>query len=127
MGGMKMLARNLRQQGFPARIEHRARLGLAAAMSFAMGLAMTGAHADAISDFYTGKTMTIIVGADSGGGYDAQGRLMSRHIAKFIPGNPTVIVQNMPGAGSLTAANQLYNLSPKDGTFMGLMQRGVFS
>jgi tripartite-type tricarboxylate transporter receptor subunit TctC len=86
-----------------------------------------GARADAVSDFYTGKTLTIVVGADSGGGYDAQGRLMSRHIGRFIPGNPTVIVQNMPGAGSLTAANQLYNVSPKDGTIMGLLQRGVFS
>src|SRR4051812_17635953 len=85
----------------------RCALSLAAMLSLSFSL--DGARADAISDFYTGKTMTIIVGADSGGGYDAQGRLMSRHIARFIPGNPTVIVQNMPGAGSLTAANQIYN------------------
>lgn len=85
------------------------------------------AHADAVSDFYAGKTMTVIVGADSGGGYDAQARLMARHIGRFIPGAPTAIVQNMPGAGSLLAANNLYNISPKDGTFIGLMQRGVLS
>jgi len=90
-------------------------------------MAGVAARADAVSDFFTGKTITIIVGADSGGGYDAQGRLMARHIGRFIPGNPSVVVQNMPGAGSLTAANQIYNVSPKDGTTMGLLQRGVFS
>jgi tripartite-type tricarboxylate transporter receptor subunit TctC len=98
----------------------------AASVTLAL-LAAGSARADALSDFYTGKTITVIVGADSGGGYDAQGRLMARHIGRFIPGNPTAIVQNMPGAGSLTAANQLYNVSPKDGTVMGLLQRGVFS
>ncbi|MDB5649010.1 MAG: tripartite tricarboxylate transporter family receptor [Hyphomicrobiales bacterium] len=85
------------------------------------------ARADAVEDFYTGKTMTIIVGADAGGGYDAQARLMSRHLGRFIPGHPTMIVQNMPGAGSLLAANNLYNIAPRDGTFIGLMQRGVLS
>jgi tripartite-type tricarboxylate transporter receptor subunit TctC len=85
------------------------------------------ARADAVEDFYTGKTMTVIVGADAGGGYDAQARLMSRHLGRFIPGHPTMIVQNMPGAGSLLAANNLYNIAPKDGTFIGLMQRGVLS
>ncbi len=99
--------------------------GCAAALTLLIGAAP--AHADALSDFYTGKTMTIIVGADAGGGYDAQARLMARHIGRFIPGSPTVIVQNMPGAGSLLAANNLYNISPKDGTFLGLMQRGVLS
>lgn len=105
------------------------RLSFAVAM-FGAGLcamATGAARADAVSDFYSGKTITIVVGADAGGGYDAQARLMSRHIGRFLPGNPTVIVQNMPGAGSLLAANNLYNIAPKDGTFMGLMQRGVFS
>ncbi|MDB5643737.1 MAG: tripartite tricarboxylate transporter family receptor [Hyphomicrobiales bacterium] len=111
-----------------ARTSNAPRIGLAAAsLAASLALSSGAARADAVSDFYTGKTITIIVGADSGGGYDAQGRLMSRHIGRFIPGNPTVIVQNMPGAGSLTAANQLYNVSPKDGTMMGLLQRGVFS
>jgi tripartite-type tricarboxylate transporter receptor subunit TctC len=103
--------------------------GMLFAGSLASGLclASVSVRADAVSDFYTGKSITIIVGADSGGGYDAQGRLMSRHIGRFLPGNPAVIVQNLPGAGSLTAANQIYNVSPKDGTTMGLLQRGVFS
>jgi tripartite-type tricarboxylate transporter receptor subunit TctC len=68
-----------------------------------------------------------VVGYAVGGGYDVYARLLARHISRHIPGNPTVIVQNMPGAGSLTAANQLYNVLPKDGTYMGLLQRGVFS
>jgi tripartite-type tricarboxylate transporter receptor subunit TctC len=103
---------------------HRAACAAAvASLAFAAG----SAKADAVSDFYAGKTMTIIVGADSGGGYDAQGRLMARHIGRFIGGNPNVIVQNMPGAGSLQAANNLYNISPKDGTVMGLVQRGVLT
>jgi tripartite-type tricarboxylate transporter receptor subunit TctC len=85
------------------------------------------ARADAVADFYAGKTMIIIVGADTGGGYDALGRLMSRHLGRFIPGKPSVIVQNMPGAGSLIAANNLYTTSPKDGTVIGLLQRGVLS
>jgi tripartite-type tricarboxylate transporter receptor subunit TctC len=100
---------------------------VAAASATLALLAAGSARADALSDFYTGKTITVIVGADSGGGYDAQGRLMARHIGRFLPGTPNAIVQNMPGAGSLTAANQLYNVSPKDGTVMGLLQRGVFS
>lgn len=103
--------------------------GLIAAGVMALSLtsAATSAMADPVEDFYTGKTMTVIVGADAGGGYDAQARLMARHLGRFIPGNPTVIVQNMPGAGSLLAANNLYNIAPKDGTFIGLMQRGVLS
>jgi tripartite-type tricarboxylate transporter receptor subunit TctC len=102
-------------------------VALSCAVGLASALAQTPAMADALADFYTGKTITVIVGADSGGGYDAQGRLMARHIGRFIPGHPNAIVQNMPGAGSLTAANQLYTVSPKDGSVIGLLQRGVFS
>jgi len=98
-----------------------------AALTAALALLATPAAADALSDFYKGKTITIIVGADTGGGYDAQGRLMARHIGRFIPGNPNAIVQNMPGAGSLQAANNLYNISAKDGTVFGTVQRGVLT
>jgi tripartite-type tricarboxylate transporter receptor subunit TctC len=90
-------------------------------------ISATGSRADAVAEFYAGKTITIIVGADTGGGYDAQARLMSRHLGRFIPGQPGAIVQNMPGAGSLIAANNLYNIAPKDGTAIGLLQRGVLS
>lgn len=71
---------------------------------------------DAIADFYRGKTVTIAAGSSAGGGLDTYGRLVGRHLGRFIPGNPTVIVQNMPGAGSLTAARHLYSVAPKDGT-----------
>ena len=69
--------------------------------------------------FYQGKTIQIVVGFDAGGGYDAYTRLIGRHMARYIPGNPTILVQNMPGAGSRVAANWLYNVAPRDGTVLG--------
>jgi tripartite-type tricarboxylate transporter receptor subunit TctC len=80
------------------------------------------AHAE---DFYRGKTVRLIVPSAPGGGYDASGRTLAQHMAKHIPGEPTVIVQNMPGAGGLSAANWLFNVAPKDGLTFGLIQRGV--
>lgn len=79
----------------------------------------------AVESFYKGKTFTIVVGWKAGGGYDLYARTLSRHIGKYIPGNPTVIVQNMPGAGGLIAANHIYNVAPKDGTTIGLIPRGT--
>jgi len=79
----------------------------------------------ALESFYKGKTVTIIVGWEAGGGYDLYARTLSRHIGKYIPGKPTVIVQNMPGAGGLIAANHLYNVAPKDGTTIALIPRGT--
>ncbi|MDB5650353.1 MAG: efflux transporter protein [Hyphomicrobiales bacterium] len=70
--------------------------------------------------FYTGKTVTITVGSSTGGGLDTYARLVSRHLAKHIPGRPNVIVQNMPGAGGNIVASHLYNIAPKDGTLMGV-------
>src|SRR5262245_40698070 len=81
--------------------------------------------ADPVADFYAGRQITITVGAGAGGGYDLQARLMARHIGKHIPGNPTLIVQNMPGAGSLQAANFMFNSAPADGTAIALLQRGM--
>jgi len=93
---------------------------------FALTLfAASPAAAQSVADFYKGKQLVLIVGAASGGGYDALGRLLARHIGKHIPGNPNVIVQNMPGAGSLQATNHLYNIAPKDGTVFGLVQRDM--
>jgi tripartite-type tricarboxylate transporter receptor subunit TctC len=66
-----------------------------------------------------GKSVQIIIGAGTGGGTDIWGRVVARHIGKHLPGNPTVVPQNMPGAGSLNAANHIYNVAPKDGTVMG--------
>lgn len=76
-------------------------------------------------DFYAGKTLTIVVANTAGSGYDAYGRLLARHIVKYIPGRPTVIVQNMPGAGSIKATDFTANVAPKDGTLMTLAMPGA--
>jgi tripartite-type tricarboxylate transporter receptor subunit TctC len=73
----------------------------------------------AVADFYRGKTVRIVVGFSAGGGYDQYSRLIARHMSKYIPGNPAVIVDNMPGAGSIIAANHTFNAAPKDGTVIG--------
>src|SRR6266542_3704331 len=83
------------------------------------------AHAQSVADFYRGKTVTIVVSTSTGGGYDAMARAVSRHIGKHIPGNPLVVVRNMPGAGGITAVNWLYNAAEKDGTVAGLVQNGT--
>jgi tripartite-type tricarboxylate transporter receptor subunit TctC len=97
------------------------------AILLVLGFAVLPACAQPPAEFYAGKQITLIVGADSGGGYDAQARLMARHLGRFIPGNPTILVQNMPGAGSVVATNYLYNRAAQDGTVLGLMQRGVLT
>ena len=84
-----------------------------------------GRAADA--DFYKGNTVTIIVGFAPGGGNDLYARLLARHIGKHIPGNPTVIVQNMPGAGSLTAVKHLDGNAPQDGTVITTFQSGTIT
>lgn len=84
-------------------------------------------QAQSVEEFYKGKQVTIIVGSAPGGGYDATARLFARFLGTHLPGTPNMIVQNMPGAGSLTATNNLYNLSPKDGTFIGVVQRGMLT
>ena len=80
---------------------------------------------NAIADFYRGRTVTLTVGYSSGGGYDTYARIVARHMGKHIPGNPQVVVQNAPGAGSMRAANTLYNVAPKDGTAIGMFGRGI--
>jgi tripartite-type tricarboxylate transporter receptor subunit TctC len=72
-----------------------------------------------VADFYRGKTVRIIVGFSAGGGYDQYSRLIARHLGKYIPGNPAVIVENMAGAGSIIAANHVFNAAPKDATVIG--------
>jgi tripartite-type tricarboxylate transporter receptor subunit TctC len=83
------------------------------------------ARADAVADFYKGRTVTLIVGYGPGGGYDLFARLMARHLGRHIPGSPTVVVQNMPGAGSLRATNYLYTVAPRDGTTIGSFARDM--
>ncbi len=84
-----------------------------------------GAQADPVADFYKGRNVSIIVGYSVGGGYDLYARTLARHFGRHIPGNPTVLVQNMAGAGSLKAANYIYGVAPKDGTTIGTFARGL--
>jgi len=81
--------------------------------------AAPAALADPVADFYSHKTVTLIAGFPPGGGYDTYIRVLSRHFGKFIPGNPAVVPSNMPGAGSMNAANHLYASEPNDGTVLG--------
>jgi tripartite-type tricarboxylate transporter receptor subunit TctC len=74
---------------------------------------------------FSGKTVTVIVGYKAGGGYDATARLLARHLPKHIPGKPTVIVQNMPGANSIIAANHIYNVAKPDGLTIGTFNRNL--
>ena len=93
------------------------------------GLAYVGflglGHAQDAADFYRGKTVDVYVGYSVGAGYDLYARLVGRHLGKHIPGNPTVIVKNMEGAGSLRLVNWLYSAAPKDGTALGTFSRGA--
>ena len=79
----------------------------------------SGFDEKAVAGFFQGKTVRIVVGFSAGGGYDQYSRLLARHLSKYIPGNPSVIVDNMPGVGSIIAANHIFNAAPKDGTIIG--------
>ena len=82
-------------------------------------------RAQSVEEFYRGKRLEIRVGTVAGGGYDLAARLLARTIGKYIPGNPAVIVQNVPGAASLALMNQLYNAAPSDGTVLGVVTNGI--
>lgn len=97
-------------------------LGLAAAVAL---LATPALAQDSVASFYKGKTITIYVGFGPGGGYDLYGRLAADHLGKFIPGHPSVIVQNMPGAGGRRAAQYLYKVAPQDGTALAVIVQSV--
>jgi tripartite-type tricarboxylate transporter receptor subunit TctC len=84
------------------------------------------ARAQSPEQFYSGRTITFIVGYGSGASYDVGARMMARHMSRHIPGKPSVVVQNMPGAGSMSAANQLANASAKDGSVIGMIGRGLY-
>ena len=96
------------------------RQALAAAL-----LVLSAGSSAAQQEMFAGKSITIYVGYTAGGSYDRYGRLVSRHLGAHLPGRPTVVVQNMPGAGSLVAANYIYNLAPRDGTTFGLIARNL--
>jgi tripartite-type tricarboxylate transporter receptor subunit TctC len=82
--------------------------------------ATTVAHADPISDFYAGRTLSLIAGLPPGGGYDTYVRVLARHYGKLIPGHPSIVPSNMPGAGSMLSANYLYGKAVNDGTVLGM-------
>ena len=98
------------------------RAGMAALMGAALAGLITGAQA---ADFYAGKQINMLVGSGTGGGYDAYARLFARYLPKHIPGNPGVIVQNVPAAGSLVAMNTLANSAPRDGLTIGAVQTHI--
>jgi tripartite-type tricarboxylate transporter receptor subunit TctC len=91
----------------------------------AIGAALASVAPVQAADFYEGKTINLIVGNDAGSGYDSYGRLLARHMPRHIPGKPNIIVQNMPGAGSITAAQYLYVVAPKDGLAFGILFPGA--
>jgi tripartite-type tricarboxylate transporter receptor subunit TctC len=95
-----------------------AAVALAAAVLSAL-LSAPPSHAQPVADFYRGKTLRMIIGYGPGGGYDIYGRLVAEFLPRHLSGNPTIITQNMPGAGSFVAAKYLYDVAPKDGTVLG--------
>ena len=98
--------------------------GIAAIAAVALTLPVAG-QAESVADFYKGRTVELMIGYSGGGGYDVYARLLARHMGKHIPGNPTIVPRNMPGAGSLVLANWLYNVAAKDGTVFGMIGRGT--
>lgn len=80
---------------------------------------------DAVADFYRGKTITIVVATDAGGGFDTYARGVAQYMPQYVPGNPNMIVENMPGAGHLIGMNHVYNVAPKDGTVIGNADGGL--
>ena len=87
--------------------------------------ACAGARADAIADFYHGKTMQMIIATSPGGDYDTRGRLLARHMARLIPGEPNIVPQNMPGGVGIAAANHLANAAPRDGTILHMLMQNM--
>ncbi|MBX9760851.1 MAG: hypothetical protein K2Y29_18890, partial [Beijerinckiaceae bacterium] len=97
---------------------------IGAAMAL-LASAVSITSASAADDFYKGKQISFVVASASGGGYDSIARMISRHWHRHMPGEPAVIVQNMPGAGGIRAANWLYNVAPKDGLTIGMINNTI--
>jgi tripartite-type tricarboxylate transporter receptor subunit TctC len=88
-------------------------------------LATTPLHAQTVESFYKGKQIHMVVGTEAGQDYDTWARLIVRHMRQYVPGNPAFVVENMPGAGSLIAANYLFNKAAQDGTVLGMVSRNI--
>lgn len=98
---------------------------MARILAIAIATLLTATAPVAAADFYQGKQITIIVGFSAGGTYDATARLFARHLGKHLPGNPSILVRNMPGAGSITATMHVFTTAPKDGTVLGVVGGGT--
>ena len=85
----------------------------------------SGARADAVADFYRGKPMQMIIATSPGGDYDTRGRLIARHMNRHIPGEPSIVAQNMPGGVGIAAANHLANAAPRDGTVLHMLMQNM--
>jgi tripartite-type tricarboxylate transporter receptor subunit TctC len=106
--------------------KQRRRLLSATALAFFTTLTSWPALAqDAVAKFYNHRTVQVLIGFSPGGGYDIYARTLARYMGKHIPGNPALVPQNMPGAGTLKVANYIYNVAPKDGTVFGTFARGI--
>ena len=107
-------------------MKRRGHIFTCASLVLAAAISHAGLVRQAVAqDFYKGKQITVVVGNPAGGGYDTYARLLVRHMGKHIPGDPTFIVQNIPGAGSVTAAQHLMNVAPRDGTTIGTIVPGA--
>jgi tripartite-type tricarboxylate transporter receptor subunit TctC len=105
---------------------HRRRATFALMLAAAaLAALLQPAAAQSVAEFYAGKSINVLIGFSAGGGYDAYARTLARHMGRYIPGNPRLLPQNMPGAGSLRAVNYLYSVAPKDGTVIGHFAPGV--
>jgi len=98
---------------------------VASATAVVLTLSIDPAAAQSVANFYSGKTISMLIGFTAGGAYDLYARTVARFMGRYIPGNPNVVAQNMPGAGSLKVVNYLYNAAPKDGTAIGHFAPGV--
>jgi len=98
-----------------------ARVAAAASCLVAAASAADRAHAQSVEQFYQGKTITIIIGYPPAGANDVYARLVAHHLGRHLPGNPSIVARNMPGAGSLLAANHIFNVAPRDGTILGVL------
>lgn len=109
-------------------IQRARTLALAHISLFVTAAATAGpglAQASPLAEAYKGRTMTVVVSSSAGGGYDTLSRALARHIGKHLPGNPAVVVQNMPGAGGIVATNYMYNVAPKDGLHIAGVQNNA--
>ena len=95
------------------------------ALALAATIVGSPAQAEDPADFYRGKQLNLVVGYGPGGGYDVYARILARHFSRHMPEQPHVVIQNMPGAGSLVAANFLYRIAPKDGSTFGIFARNM--